>query len=82
MYRAYLVPDWYYQYKAGTALQQERVRRLMRTEPVGKTAYDKTRASDGPQDGLRAKAIWAIWSVLGAAAGCGFIYMIVRVFVS
>lgn len=80
MYGANFASNWYYQYKAGTALQRERVQRLMRSGPGGKTAYDKMRTSDGPRDGLRAKAVWAIWSVLGVAAGCGLLYMIVRVF--
>lgn len=80
MYGTNFASNWYDQYKAGTALQRERVRRMMRTAPVDGIAYDRTKASDRLKDGPRAKAVWAIWSVLGAAAACGLVYMIVRVF--
>ncbi len=66
-----------YQVRTGTALQRERVKTLMRAEPV---ACDGE-TSDKLRDGRRAKAVWVLWSVLAILAGAGLLYMIVRIFI-
>ena len=63
-----------YQVRTGPTLQRERVKTLMRAEPVARDGE----VSDKPHSGRRTKAVWVLWSALAILAGAGLLYMIAR----